>query len=744
MHPHERATLEQFDVPDLAPCLTALEVIGARELNPVVADTLRTRLLPSILSLLAGDEDASLEVRYAATEDGDVEVGLIVEEHGLDTPADLASAIGRVVSPAVELASIPLDPMCINEPRSRWYVGRRVPTGSIGFTEASSRRPDPVIADGFPFATVSELLEAVACSPGSTVEVRLGAAARIHSEPMPPFLVSISVTSTEILTAPPVMLASVVNRIVPGHSLRKEPGEFILGFADAGALPLIPVSAHPLPGLATAPAAPVPLRHLPQSRQPAGGVLLGRACTASGASIPAMLTEAERIRHVHVTGRTGTGKSTLLAGLAHSVAVRGEGLIVLDPHGTLVERIVSELPEDGLARTFVVRASDIENPVPVNPLSTEDPVARDVAIADILASFYTLFDPSRTGIIGPRFEQALAMCLRTLVALNGTRASLLDVPRLLTDQSFQRRARASVQDPVIRGYWENQDKARSSNEHGEIIAWITSKWERFTTTAALRAVLGSGQNTLDLDKVLSMNQIVLLDLSKGQIGETAAELLGFLHLSGIWTAALRRTDTTPFTVIVDEAHSFMAGSLPAMLAEGRKFGLSVVLAHQYLGQLPLELSRALSGNTATQIAFRAGRTDAEVLHERMGRMLPVETFTTLPDLTAVIQRTAGPTTAHPHTLTVQHLEDKAPPTRLKTLLAATAATLAPEPDLSAEPEPEREFTERVLPPRPAGLKPETPPKSFLDDWLEKRKQREEPEKPDDGVHGPVGPPYPRE
>jgi hypothetical protein len=405
--------------------------------------------------------------------------------------------------------------------------------------------------------------------------------------------------------------------------------------------------------------------------------MIGTYQARDGATIRATLTDAERVRHLHVTGRTGTGKSTLLARIGHSVALRDEGMLVLDPHGTLVDRIASELPVSALGRTRLIRAGDLAHPVPLNPLASRDPVTRDIAVADILAGFQSLFDPGHIGIVGPRFHHVVGASLRTLIAAHGTRASLLDVPRLLTDATYQSRCRASVTDPVLTAFWDNHDAATRSNEYGDLVSWIISKWERFSGTAALRAILGSGRHHLDLRHGMDNNQIILIDLSTSALGAPAAEMLGHIHTTNTWTAALHRADpSTVFTVIVDEAQSFLTGATATMLSEGRKYGLSLVLAHQYLGQLKPELGSAMAGNTATHIAFRAGRADAETLEARLGTV-PAETYTTLPDLSAVIQRTAGPTTAHPATLIVDHLGPAGEPgLRLKQLEEQTHRTLA--------------------------------------------------------------------
>lgn len=719
---------------------SALRILGAREVNSRTAENLRVRLFPAILSLLAVEPSSTLHITYVSDENGSIAGTFTIEAYDHHVSRDLASALKRVLEPILETVIRDGTEPSAAPGALRWCLARAQQEVSLGFSTAPRSRPLPIMTEGFPYATMTDLLETLTHLPGAAIRIGIAAEPGDQPGPIPSFVLSVSAEVSDprgIISEHgsdhlPVALRAVLNRMIPGHVVQDAPATMVLGFADAAGLPVLPVTlGDTLPGLDTAPAAAIPVRHLPGQQQPPDGLPLGTSPAASGRPLRVALSDAERVRHIHVTGRTGTGKSTFLANMAYAIAGKGEGLVVLDPHGTLVTRIASELPEEALERTYLIRAGNLGHPVPLNPLATDDPVARDLVIADILASFQTLFDPGQTGIVGPRFEQAVGMCLRTLVAYRGSRASILDVPRVLTDRLFQQEARNMLTDPTVKAFWANNDRATQSPEHAELISWITSKWERFTTTAALRGILASGQDALDLVSAMDENKILLFDLSKGEIGDSAAQLLGFLYSTRIWAAAMKRKGVAPFTMMVDEAHSFMAGALPSMLDEGRKFGLSVVMAHQHLGQLPVALSQALVGNTATHVAFRAGHTDAEALVRRMGNFQPTESYTTLPDLSAVIQRTAGPTTAHPHTLTVTHrFEGQVPQAedRLRALEEQTALRLSPP---SKTPSAPKEPTLEIPARRPGAGD------SFLDEWIKKREALSSgPPGPEDPVHEP--------
>lgn len=377
--------------------------------------------------------------------------------------------------------------------------------------------------------------------------------------------------------------------------------------------------------------------------------------STAGHLVDVRLGANERLRHVHVIGRTGTGKSSFLAGFTHGVAAGDDGMLVLDPHGQLVDRIVAELPASAMARTWLVRCGDVANPVPLNPLAEDDVLRREIAIDDVCEMFQHLFDRKHTGIVGPRFRERVSMGLRALAAVHGPRATLLDVPAALADEAFMRKAVAAADDDRLKAWLANDVASQRSNEYGEVVAWVNSKFEPFTSTSAMRAVLGSGEDAIDMADAMDSGRIILVDLSKSALGESATRLLGYLYLNRVWISALRRTDTArPFTVVVDEAQALAAGALSSMLSEGRKFGLSVVLAHQYLGQLDDEVRPAVDGNVATTVSFRGAVADSAEMHQRFGAKVGVPTLTTLPDLSAVVQRTAAEFPTEPHTLVVDH------------------------------------------------------------------------------------------
>lgn len=447
-----------------------------------------------------------------------------------------------------------------------------------------------------------------------------------------------------------------------------------------------------LPGLPPVGAEPLPISSpgAPESTQ--GGTFIGTAPTTSRRRARVLLSDAELTRHVHITGQTGSGKSSLLVQLQRSWAEAGRGFLLLDPHGTTCRSVIAALPPRHRERVWLVEAGDHENPVPLNPLHIADPVLRDVAIQDLVLVFQRLFDPNSSGIVGPKFEQWLTNGLRGLYGIHGLRTSILDIPHLYRDAREQRRVALSVTDQNLADFWRRELPSIPDSARGEMTSWVTSKFSRFEGTAAMRAILGGGADAIDPLRAMQEKRIILIDLSKSRLGEVASTLLGYLYITRFAAAFLARTETSPYGLFIDEAQNFGAGSLPTLLAEGRKFGAALTLAHQHFGQLDAALLRALDGNVGTSIAFRAGSADSRVVAERWGGDIDARRISSLPVLEAIVMRSARQGGGdRPHTLFVDR-------TRGESSLTTAAAARAVEDVRLAT---RRELVEPFREPRPA-------------------------------------------
>lgn len=708
----------------------SIELAAFRRHSNARATELRTEL-PVLLGRLVAEVPGSvLELRVNTSNDGSV-VAYLSAQAG-PRSAELISEAAAVLEPVAEI--LPGHPD-LNSSELMWPLLTSART-ALGF-----QQDDPVPAPSAMWSVagtrgVPELVELVSPHAATGIRIRMRSV-ELPGGARPAWDLDFTVLTTA--EPPSLRLRAAVRVLYPGLEIAHAPGDapavLRVGTDDLPAALAIPIAGEqPIPGTYVGTAAPIPV-HPTRITWPAErNTRIGAAVAVSGKHTDVVLGLEERLRHIHVLGRTGTGKSSFLAGMAHEVACSGDGALVLDPHGALVDRIVAELPDHAAARTWVIRCGDVDNPVPLNPMSVDDRVRREIAIDDICATFQYLFDKKSTGIVGPRFRERVAMGLRALAAMYGKKASLLDVPSALGRQLFMKVAADLCGDDRLRDWVKNDQSNTRSQEYAEVVAWVNSKFEAFSSTTAMRAILGSGEDAVDFGSVMDSGRLILVDLSKGDLGESATRLLGYLYLNETWIGALQRQERSrPFTVIVDEAQSMISGSLSSMLSEGRKFGLSVVLAHQYLGQLDEDLLPAVDGNVATTVAFRAAGSDTHALRQRFGDAVDTATLMTLPDLTAVTLRTAAHVTGEPYTLIVDHN---------RRVTARTGAQLQEfeqklhEATVNALVEPYREETNAAAAgkspvqewsPRQTNDKPE-PPKpgprsdaSFLDDWLAKRK-----------------------
>ncbi len=625
-----------------------------RRNDDVRAAELRSEL-PLLLGRLVAEVPYSTIELHVATDADGVVSGLITVEAG-STTRELLADVCELLDPVAELALLETTALDIAE--TVWpIIGSTRPL--LGFS-ASDLEVKPSVDWSLVGArSVPELVELVC--PHAETGIRIQLQARDpsrHAEPEWDVRFAITVRST----SPSLRLRAAIRALFPGLEIAAEPGgQPAVLRVSADELPIafpVPVAGEqPIVGAYVGTAAPIPIVPTRES-VPEKPVRIGSAVTPAGRHVPINLSLQERLRHTHVLGRTGTGKSSFLAGFAHEVAASGDGLLVLDPHGPLVDRIVAELPAEAAQRTWLIRCGDVDNPVPINPMAVEDQHRREIAIDDINSMFQYLFDKKQEGIVGPRFRERVAMGLRALAAVHGRQASLLDVPAALADARFMRRAIVKSGDERLRAWFANDGiSSAKSNEYAELVSWVNSKFEAFASTAAMRSILGSGEDAVDMAEAMDNGKIVLVDLSKSDLGEASTRLLGYLYLNETWAGALqRRQPGRPFTVIIDEAQALVAGSLSTMLSEGRKFGLSVVLAHQYLDQLDSDLRPAIDGNVATTVAFRASASDAPALLQRFGYQVSAPTLMTLPDLSAITLRTAAHVTGEPYTLIVDHNE----------------------------------------------------------------------------------------
>lgn len=320
----------------------------------------------------------------------------------------------------------------------------------------------------------------------------------------------------------------------------------------------------------------------------------------------------DRRAHMYVIGKTGTGKSTLLETMILQDIESGQGLALLDPHGDLVEKIAAKIPERRKDDLIYFNVPDDTRTFAFNPLERVDPQRRSLAAAGLLEAFKKLWSDSW----GPRLEHILRNAL--LALYDQPEATLSDVLRLLEDDAFRRNAALRIHNAQVRGFWLREYEAYPSRFRVEAIAPIQNKVGAFLSDPRLHRILVQPRSSFNLRNVMDEGKILLVNLSKGKIGEDTAALLGALLVTSIGLAALSRAEVPEqerrdFYLYLDEFQSFTTLSLAKMLSELRKYRMGMVLAHQYLSQLDEQIRDAVLGNVGTLIAFRVGMSDAEIL-----------------------------------------------------------------------------------------------------------------------------------
>ncbi|OGE75834.1 MAG: hypothetical protein A3K06_03470 [Candidatus Doudnabacteria bacterium RIFCSPHIGHO2_01_52_17] len=351
---------------------------------------------------------------------------------------------------------------------------------------------------------------------------------------------------------------------------------------------------------------------------PTEGLLLG-INTYRGVKTEIRMAREDRRRHMYVIGRTGTGKSEFLKGLARQDIMNGEGLAVVDPHGDLIDELLQYVPKERAEDVIIFEPFDLERPMGLNMLEVKSEEEKDFAVQEMIEIFYKLFPPE---IIGPMFEHNMRNVMLTLMADRDYPGTIAEIPRMFTDPAFQRYKVAKVQDPVVRSFWE-QEMAKTTDFHkSEMLGYLISKVGRFVENEMMRNIIGQPKSAFDFRAVMDEGKILLINLSKGKTGEVNSKLLGLIIVSKLQMAALSRADMPEgqrrdFYLYIDEFQNFVTDSLATILSEARKYHLSLTMAHQYISQLVHEnnakIRDAVFGNAGTVACFRIGVEDAEIM-----------------------------------------------------------------------------------------------------------------------------------
>ena len=349
---------------------------------------------------------------------------------------------------------------------------------------------------------------------------------------------------------------------------------------------------------------------------PREGIILGKN-VYRGEEILIKLKQGDRRRHLYTIGMTGTGKSTFFESLILQDIREGKGLAVFDPHGELAEGILSKIPKSRAEDVIYFDPSDVERPMGVNLLEWKTKEQKDFLVQEAVQIFYKLFDPNGQGFIGPQFEHWMRNAALTLMD-SPEGGTLIEIPKLFTDDSFREKKIQTVQDSVVKAFWTQQLAKTADFHKSEMYNYFISKFGRFMTNITMRNVIGQPRSSFDFREVMDGKKILLINLAKGEIGEINSNLLGMIFVAKLFTAALSRSDVDEsqredFYLYVDEFQNFATDTFASILSEARKFRLNLNITNQYIAQIPEQIRDAIIGNVGTLISFRVGVPDAEFM-----------------------------------------------------------------------------------------------------------------------------------
>lgn len=359
----------------------------------------------------------------------------------------------------------------------------------------------------------------------------------------------------------------------------------------------------------------------PPPNMPKEGIILGRV-RYRGTETLVRLKREDRTRHCYIIGKSGSGKSVLLTQMAKQDIENGDGIAVVDPHGELVDDILEYIPKERADDVVIFDPGNIDRPMGLNMLEYETDEQKDFAVQEMVAIFYKLFGEE---MIGPMFEHYMRNAMLALMEDKESGSTLIEIPRMFTDDAFRKEKVAKVKNMVVKNFWLGEyEQSQQGQQAADMLSYVISKIGRFLTNDMMRNIIGQPKSAFNLREIMDQKKILLVNLSKGKIGEVNSSLLGLIIVSKIQMAAMARADMPKkdrkdFYLYMDEFQNFATDSIATILSEARKYRLNLIMAHQYIGQLSqnndTSIRDAVFGNAGTMMSFRVGAEDAEALEK---------------------------------------------------------------------------------------------------------------------------------
>lgn len=435
----------------------------------------------------------------------------------------------------------------------------------------------------------------------------------------------------------------------------KDSQSFILNTEEMASLYHLPLKNAETPNIlwltARQAAAPVNL--------PSEGIILGTN-TYRGVSHEVRIQTADRLRHTYIIGKSGVGKSVLLANMAIQDVLAGHGLCLIDPHGDLIDDVLRRIPPERADDVIIFAPADIERPLSINLLEFDPryPEQKTFVINEMIGIFDKLYDLKATG--GPIFEQYMRNAMLLIMSDPESGSTLMEIPKVLADASFRNLKLSRCSDQTVVDFWRKEaEKAGGDAALANVVPYVTSKLTSFISNDMMRPIIGQQQSAFNLRDIMDSRKILLVSLPKGIVGELNAYLLGMIIVGKILMAALSRADLSAqdrkdFYLYIDEFQNFTTDSVCQILSEARKYGLGLVMAHQYIGQLTKKgdtaIKDAVFGNVGTMIAFKVGSEDADFLKKEFSPVFNEYDLINIEKYTAYVKLLIDNTTSRPFSM----------------------------------------------------------------------------------------------
>lgn len=392
---------------------------------------------------------------------------------------------------------------------------------------------------------------------------------------------------------------------------------------------------------------------------PEEGIILGKNIYR-GIVKDIKIKRDDRRRHTYVIGKSGTGKSQLLANMAIQDVLNGEGVCVIDPHGDLIDDVIARIPPERAEDVILFSPADTDRPLALNLLEFDPryPEQKSFVINEMIKIFDKLYDLKATG--GPIFEQYVRNAMLLIMSDPDSGSTLMEIPKVLSDPEFRKMKLDRCKDHTVVDFWRKEaEKAGGEAALANVVPYVTSKLTSFVSNDTMRPIIGQQKSSFNMRDIMDNKKILLVDLAKGMIGEMNAHLLGMILVGKILMAALSRTDVSSeqrrdFYLYIDEFQNFTTDSIASILSEARKYKLNLIIAHQYLGQLvknnDTSIRDAVFGNVGTWMLFKIGSEDAEVMEKEFSPVFNQYDLINIEKYTAYVKLLIDNTASRPFSM----------------------------------------------------------------------------------------------